>query len=68
MLKHNNLENEVKSMAAAKGKTLGTLAEETGTSGSYVSRLIKKDPINPTFEALIEMLGYDIKIEYIPKS
>ena len=60
MLK-NNLENEIKSMAAAQGKTLRDVAEEAGTSASYVSRLLQKDPINPMFETLVGVLGYDVR-------
>lgn len=68
MLKHNNIENEIKSIAAAQGKTLGEVAKEAGTSGSYVSRLLQKDPVNPTLESVLDVLGYDVKIEYVKKA
>ncbi len=65
----NDIEIDVKVKCLEKRITQAQLADMTGTSASYVSRLInKKDGIvNKTFVEMLEKLGYDIQIIYIDK-
>ena len=52
-----------------KGLSQAQLAEMTGTSAPYISRLInKKDGIvNKVFVEMLEKLGYDIQVTYVKK-
>ena len=45
------------------------LAENIGTTASYVNRVIKKQDgvVNNTFVQLIEALGYDIELIYVKR-
>ena len=49
--------------------TQAELAEKTGTSPSYVNRLIKKPEkiVNNTFIKMMEQLGYDVQLTYVKK-
>ena len=49
--------------------TQQTIAEKIGTTGQYVNRIVKKKDgiMNKTFVEIMEALGYDIEITYIPK-
>ena len=49
--------------------TQAELAEKTGTSPSYVNRLIKKPEkiVNNTFIKMMEQLGYDVQLTYVRK-
>ena len=68
MLK-NNIEIDVKVKCVEKRTTQAELAEKSGTSPSYVNRLIKSPEkiINKTFVQMLEQLGYDIELTYIKK-
>lgn len=65
----NNIELDVKVKCVEKGVTQQTIAEKIGTTGQYVNRIVKKKDgiMNKTFVEIMEALGYDIEITYIPK-
>lgn len=66
----NNIEVDVKVKCIEEGTTQAKLAEEVGTSKSYVSRLIKKPEsvVNKTYVQMMEALGYDIELTYVKKA
>lgn len=68
MLK-NNIEVDVKIKCIEKGITQAQLADNIKTTSSYVNRIIKKKDriINPTFEKMLEELGYDIEFNYVKR-
>ena len=45
------------------------IAKAVGTTGQYVNRVIHKEDglINRTFINIMEALGYDIKLTYVPR-
>lgn len=65
----NNIELDVKVKCIEQGVTQQTIAEKIGTTGQYVNRIVKKKDriMNKTFVEIMEALGYDIEITYIPK-
>lgn len=65
----NNIELDVKVKCVEQGVTQQTIAEKIGTTGQYANRIVKKKDgiMNKTFVKIMEALGYDIKITYIPK-
>lgn len=65
----NNIELDVKVKCVEQGVTQQTIAEKIGTTGQYVNRIVKKKDgiMNKTFVKIMEALGYDIEITYIPK-
>lgn len=65
----NNIELDVKVKCVEQGVTQQTIAETIGTTGQYVNRIVKKKDgiMNKTFVEIMEALGYDIEITYIPK-
>ena len=68
MLKYN-IEVDVKVKCIEAGTTQAKLAEDVGTTPSYVNRLIKKNEniVNKTFVQMLETLGYDIELKYIKR-
>lgn len=64
----NNIELDVKVKCVEQGVTQQTIAEKIGTTGQYVNRIVKKKDgiMNKTFVEIMEALGYDIEITYIP--
>ena len=68
MLK-NNIEIDVKVKCVEEQITQAELAEKTGTSPSYVNRIIKNQDkiINNTFVKMLEQLGYDIELTYVKR-
>ena len=65
----NNIELDVK-VKCIEGKTTQVqLAEEIGTTKSYVNRIIKKSDtvVNKTFVQMMEALGYDIELTYVKR-
>ena len=66
----NNIEKDVKIKCVEEETTQQVLAEKVGTSGQYVSRLIKKKDgiVNKTFVELMDRLGYDIELTYVKKT
>lgn len=65
----NNIELDVKVKCVEQGVTQQTIADKIGTTGQYVNRIVKKKDgiMNKTFVEIMEALGYDIEITYIPK-
>ncbi|MDO5151608.1 MAG: helix-turn-helix transcriptional regulator [Oscillospiraceae bacterium] len=65
----NNLEIDVKVKCLESNITQAQLGEKIGTTGQYVNRVIKnkKSILNKTFVKMLENLGYDIKLIYVPK-
>ncbi len=65
MLK-NNIETDVKVKCIEAETTQAKLAEEVGTSASYVSRIIngRDKVVNKTFVSIMEALGYDVELTY----
>ena len=45
------------------------IAEDIGTTKSYVNRIIKKPEgvVNKTFVQMMEAFGYDIELTYVKK-
>ena len=68
MLK-NNIEVDVKVKCIEAETTQAKLAEDVGTTPSYVNRLIKKSEniVNKTFIQMLESLGYDIELTYVKR-
>ena len=68
MLK-NNIEVDVKVKCIEADITQAKLAEDVGTTPSYVNRLIKKSEniVNKTFVQMLEALGYDIELTYVKR-
>ena len=62
-------EIDVKVKCVEEQITQAELAEKTGTSPSYVNRLIKKPEkiVNNTFIKMMEQLGYDVQLTYVKK-
>lgn len=65
----NNIELDVKVKCVEQGITQLAVAEKVGTTGQYVNRIVKKKDgiMNKTFVEIMEALGYDIEITYIPR-
>lgn len=65
----NNIEIDVKIKCLEANMTQQQLGEAIGTTGQYVNRVIKKKEgiVNKTFVQMMEALGYDIELTYIPK-
>ena len=68
MLK-NNIELDVKVKCIEHQMTQAQIAENVGTTSSYVNRIVKKKDgvINKTFIQMMEALGYDVEINYVKK-
>lgn len=68
MLK-NNIEVDVKVKCIENETTQARLAEDIGTTKSYVNRIIKKQDgvVNKTFVQMMESLGYDIELTYVKR-
>lgn len=63
----NNIELDVKVKCLEQNRTQQSLAEDIGTTGQYVNRIIKKKDgiMNDTFVRMMEALGYDIELVYV---
>ena len=68
MLK-NNIEMDIKMRCIEKSTTQAKIAENIGTSPSYVNKIIRsKEPImNKTFLAMMEDLGFDVELNYVKR-
>ena len=62
----NNIELDVKTKCIEEKISQQKVGEEVGTSGAYVSRLINhpEKTVNKTFLAMMEKLGYDVRLTY----
>ncbi len=65
----NNIELDVKTRCIEGKISQRHLADEIGTSGTYVSRLIKHQDkiVNRVFIAIMDRLGYDVELKYRKK-
>ena len=65
MLK-NNIEMDVKMKCIESGTTQSQIAQNIGTSPSNVNKLVrnKEQVMNKTFLAMMEDLGYDVRLIY----
>lgn len=65
----NNFEMDMKVKLITASKTQESLAGAIGTTGQYVNRIIKKKDgmVNKTFVQMMEALGYDIELTYVPR-
>lgn len=66
----NNIELDVKVKCLEANMTQQQVGETIGTTGQYVNRIIKKKDgiVNKTFVEMLEALGYDIELTYIPRA
>lgn len=65
----NNIELDVKVKCIEHSTTQTQIAEDIGTTKSYVNRIIKKPEgvVNKTFVQMMEALGYDIELIYVKR-
>lgn len=65
----NNIELDVKVKCLEQNRTQQSLAEDIGTTGQYVNRIIKRKDglLNKTFVEIMEALGYDIEFTYVKR-
>ena len=65
----NNIELDVKVKCLEANMTQQPVGETIGTTGQYVNRIIKKKDgiVNKTFVEMLEALGYDIELTYVPR-
>ena len=68
MLK-NNIEMDVKMRCIEKSTTQAKIAENNGTSPSYVNKIVrsKEQIMNKTFLAMMEDLGFDVELHYVER-
>lgn len=66
----NNIELDVKVKCFEANMTQQQVGETIGTTGQYVNRIIKKKDgiVNKTFVEMLEALGYDIELTYVPRA
>lgn len=62
----NNIELDVKTKCIEESKTQLSISEELGITPSYISRIVnsKENIVNKTFLAMLESLGYDVRLTY----
>lgn len=66
----NNIELDVKVKCLEANMTQQQVGETIGTTGQYVNRIIKKKDgiVNKIFVEMLEALGYDIELTYVPRA
>ena len=65
----NNIELDVKVKCLEAHMTQQQVGDTIGTTGQYVNRIVKKKDgiVNKTFVQMMEALGFDIEMTYIPR-
>ena len=65
----NNIEMDIKMRCIEKSTTQAKIAENIGTSPSYVNKIIrsKEQIMNKTFLAMMEDLGFDVELNYVER-
>ena len=65
----NNIEVDIKVKCIENKLTQVKLAEQIGTPGQYVNRIIKNQDgiVKKTFVQMLEVLGYDIELTYVKR-
>ena len=68
MLK-NNIELDIKTKCIEQSTTQAKIAENIGTSPSYVNKIVrsKEQIMNKTFLAMMEDLGFDVELHYVER-
>ena len=68
MLK-NNIEKDIKMFCIDSDKTQTQIAENVGTTASYVNKIVKgkEQIVNKTFLAIMADLGYDVELTYVKR-
>ncbi|MEY8309039.1 helix-turn-helix transcriptional regulator [Erysipelotrichaceae bacterium 51-3] len=66
----NNFEMDIKVKCVQAGMVQRTLAEKLGLTSQYINHIIKKKDglVNKTFVSMMEGLGYDVELRYVPIS
>ena len=66
----NNFEIDIKVKCVQAGMVQRTLAEKLGLTSQYINHIIKKKDglVNKTFVSMMEGLGYDVELRYVPIS
>ena len=69
MLK-NNTELDIKMRCIEESKTQAQIAAKIGSSPSYINKIVrnKENVVNKTFLAVMEELGYDVRLVYERKN
>ncbi len=73
MLKNNiemdGIEMDVKMRCIENATTQAKIAENIGTSPSYVNKIVrsKEQIMNKTFLAMMENLGFDVELHYVKR-
>jgi len=62
----NNIELDIKTKCIEDGRTQAQIAENIGITPSYVNRIVKNKEqiVNKTFLAMMENLGYNVRLVY----
>ena len=65
----NNIELDIKTKCIELSTTQAKIAENIGTSPSYVNKIVrsKEQIMNKTFQAMMEDLGFDVELHYVEK-
>lgn len=62
----NDIEMDIKTKLVESRRTQLDVATEAGFCTSYMTRLMRKTHVvNRTLVSLMEVLGYDVRIEYV---
>ena len=64
----NNIEFDVKVKLLEENITQSDLADTLGTTRQHVNKVVNKDSVvNKSFVSVMEALGYDIVLTYVPR-
>ena len=65
----NNIELDIKTKCIEQSATQAKIAENIGTSPSYVNKIVrsKEQIMNKTFLAMMEDLGFDVELHYVER-
>ena len=70
----NDFDKDARELMREKGLNYRSLSKLTGITYQHLSRTTKNTAdrkaafiINRTFDTMVDTMGYDIKVEYIPK-
>ena len=65
----NNIEMDVKMKCIEEERTQSQIAENIGTSPSYVNKIIrnKEKIMSKVFLDMMEDLGYDVQLNYVKR-
>jgi len=65
----NNIELDIKTKCIEQSTTQAKIAENIGTSPSYVNKIVrsKEQIMNKTFQAMMEDLGFDVELNYVER-